>query len=995
MNPKIKKTLKITGISLGSLLLLFIIAVLILIYLVFTPEKITPIVKKQLKNYITAETNLKSVELTFFSSFPSFGLKIDQLEVKNIVPGAPNSIFVQSESVQLALNIRSLINDNKLEISGITINNGAINAFCDSLGHANYMIMKEDPADTTSEGFDLIRLDYIHFKNCDIRYDDDESEIYFSAIDLNGKLKDMSIDDLAFKTNMNLKSKNIFVGMGVDPYWNHFPLSIEMGFEYLFDSGDMYVHELKAKNNSNQIYVDGKIGNDTIHDGFQFNLLYNVETESVASLIQVIPLFFQSYFEGITLDGYGKIDGKVVGAFHDTSMPLITGHLILKDAHAGYQEMKNVPLTALNTDMDLNIDLNTEEKTFIKINALNFNTLQSEFKADGLIDQVFQDIRFDGNIIATVDLPTISKEFLASTGYDIFGKMDLNIYTKATLVQIGELNLDKIRLKGGMVLHDFKAISEKDTIFMSTPKANVAIELNKSTQGKKRDFLYADISTSNLTGYMGKEANMELSHANIILKTTDFTDSIKSLQVNCNYNIGSFKGYYQGSDASVSSLNGSFSIDEHKQLNRNHYGIVANANQLKTTLMDSAGVSKVVADAIQIDYNITENYGVNNPLLKWIPVGAITIRKGVLDTYLIPETVKLPIFSFKSENDTYEIIDSKILLGKSDFSLVGTLWNLEPYLKNEGILKGDFTFKSDVTDINRIMELTSSDAGSEEVNTTPTPRNEGDPFLVPLNVDLSLKTEIKKAYYNDSEIKNITGGVVVKNGKLILDDLKVDLPGSRVLITAIYRTPRKNHLYIGLDYHMLNVEIEQLLGMFPDIDTIMPMLKSFKGKGEFHFVAESYMFSNYDLKKSTIRGAAAIAGQDLVLLDGETFTEISKTLMFNKKTQNKVDSIAAEFTLYKNEIDVYPFSLKMDKYRAVISGKHNLDMNFIYHISLVESPVPVKLGVDVSGTFDDLKIRLAAPRYAELYRPARQEAIVREQLNLKKLIREALMGTVE
>ncbi len=175
----------------------------------------------------------------------------------------------------------------------------------------------------------------------------------------------------------------------------------------------------------------------------------------------------------------------------------------------------------------------------------------------------------------------------------------------------------------------------------------------------------------------------------------------------------------------------------------------------------------------------------------------------------------------------------------------------------------------------------------------------------------------------------------------------------------------------------------------------MPMLKSFKGRGEFHFVAESYMFSNYDLKKSTIRGAAAIAGQDLVLMDGETFSEIAKTLMFSKKTENKVDSIAAEFTLYKNEIDVYPFSLKMDKYRAVISGKHSLDMSFIYHISLVDSPVPVKLGVDVSGTLDDLKIKPAIPRYAELYRPARQEAIVNEQLNLKKMIRETLLGKTE
>ena len=174
---------------------------------------------------------------------------------------------------------------------------------------------------------------------------------------------------------------------------------------------------------------------------------------------------------------------------------------------------------------------------------------------------------------------------------------------------------------------------------------------------------------------------------------------------------------------------------------------------------------------------------------------------------------------------------------------------MEPYLKKEGVLKGDFSFKSNVTDINRLMDLTSADAGSEEVNTTPVPRAEGDPFLVPLHVDLVLKTQIDQALFNNSIIKNINGGVVVKDGKLILDDLKVELPGSKVIVTALYRTPRKNHLFIGVDYHMLEVEIEQLLTIIPDLDTIMPMLKSFKGKGEFHFVAETYMFSNYDLKR--------------------------------------------------------------------------------------------------------------------------------------------------
>lgn len=102
-------------------------------------------------------------------------------------------------------------------------------------------------------------------------------------------------------------------------------------------------------------------------------------------------------------------------------------------------------------------------------------------------------------------------------------------------------------------------------------------------------------------------------------------------------------------------------------------------------------------------------------------------------------------------------------------------------------------------------------------------------------------------------------------------------------LTAMYRTPRKNHLFMGFDYHMLNIEIEELMDMIPELDSIMPMLRSFKGKGEFHLAMETYTDSLYNLKKSTLRGACSIKGQDLVLMDGETFTEIAKTLRFNKK----------------------------------------------------------------------------------------------------------------
>jgi hypothetical protein len=131
-----------------------------------------------------------------------------------------------------------------------------------------------------------------------------------------------------------------------------------------------------------------------------------------------------------------------------------------------------------------------------------------------------------------------------------------------------------------------------------------------------------------------------------------------------------------------------------------------------------------------------------------------------------------------------------------------------------------------------------------------------------------------------------------------------------------------------------------------------------------------------------------------VLLDGETFSEIARTLRFNKRTENRVDSLSAEFTIFREEIDVYPFLIVMDRYRAVVGGRHNFDLSFDYHITVVDSPLPVRLGIDIKGNMDDFNYRLAPTRYAEFYRPASRRIVENKQLELRRMIREALTQKV-
>ena len=392
--------------------------------------------------------------------------------------------------------------------------------------------------------------------------------------------------------------------------------------------------------------------------------------------------------------------------------------------------------------------------------------------------------------------------------------------------------------------------------------------------------------------------------------------------------------------------------------------------------------------------------GGDNLLLKWRPKLSVDLNQAEVAIADLEEKVIIPEIDFSYSNKDFHIEKSKIILGKSDFELTGDVTNIGRWLREKGDLTGELNFVSNHTDANELLSLLSAKQGSEETakvetetkteKTTDT--NEAEPFLVPTRVDLTLNTKIKKAQFMDQTATNLGGKIYIKDGILVLEEVGFICNAAKLQLTAMYRTPRRNHIYLGFDYHMLDVNIQELVNMIPQIDSMMPMLRSFKGAAEFHLAAETYTNAQYQIKPSTIRGAASIFGKDLVVMDNETFSAISKLLMFSKKTENKVDSISAEMTLYKKEIDVYPFCVSMDNYMVALGGRHNLDMTFNYDINVLS---PIYLGVNVSGNLDDLDIKLAPCRFAKDFKPLFRRKVDTQSAELRNMIRESMRKNVK
>ncbi|MDE6164288.1 MAG: hypothetical protein K2F62_01675, partial [Muribaculaceae bacterium] len=127
----------------------------------------------------------------------------------------------------------------------------------------------------------------------------------------------------------------------------------------------------------------------------------------------------------------------------------------------------------------------------------------------------------------------------------------------------------------------------------------------------------------------------------------------------------------------------------------------------------------------------------------------------------------------------------------------------------------------------------------------------------------------------------------------------------------------------------------------------------------------------------------------LVLLDADTFKSMSKWLVFKNKKRNLIDRMNVKIVVDSSLMSIYPFVFDIDRYRLGVMGSNDLDMNLNYHVSVLKSPLPWKFGINISGTPDNMKIRLGGAKVKE-----NGEGAI-EQMAIAETTRINLIGQLE
>lgn len=999
-----KRVLIITGWSLLGLFGAIIIALSIACYLIFTPARLTAIAHQVADQYVTCEYELDEVELTYFSTFPYFGVSVKDACLINPMEGAQSDTLVAVPELLVSLKLIDAIHGN-ICIKRFHLRDATANIYIAADGTTNFDVFKSEDDEEEEEdegGWQLKSVRWEEDLKVSARhlsFVDEKDTIAASLDEASIVLASQNRDDLD-GARLDLSAQHVCATLKGEEYAQDLELRLHLPVYYK-NLEHVYIDKAKLQVNDFGLLLDGEAGTPDLSSGV-YTCDATVSTDGtwqIQEILALVPERFKASLKDIKVDGLMALEANVKGTYADSIMPVLTAHLDVKEGKGAY---KPLPYTVrdLQLDADARLDLNKQQPSTVTINKLSAKTKESRIAAKGKVEDLLEDMLLDLHLDIDANLPDFA--YFMPKEMDLKGRTKGKANAKIRLSDLSEMRLEKGTIDADLTLTDIAYTMDSMEATLPYTKAKVFIP-NKNPSRKSVNWACVDLDTKQVDFSMDTTINaalgasmIRIEAANVLNNEQDYFASIHT---------ASLDGRFEDIHADLTNAELEAYLAGGKKMSA----------KIQTDALQAEMGEELMAktEALRIEAAARYKAGEENILLQWNPRLTIHLKNGeVRMPERLPEPVYIPSIEFAYSNKAMNIANSRIELGNSDLNIKGNVRHIGGWFRHKKILEGELDIVSDHCDANQLMawfsadEETSQESGAEsqeskaesqeELTSTPeqnTPDStkEMEPFMVPLDVDLALNTNLKEVEIFNQVAKDLKGGIFMQEGNLILDEVGFVCRAAKLQLTAMYRSPRRNHLYLGMDYHMVDVDIDELLTMIPNLEEMVPMLSSFKGAAEFHLAAETYLNSQYQPKMSTLRGAASLTGKDLVVLDGETFDKISKLLLFSKKTENKIDSINAELTIYKNQIDVYPLCVQMDNYMVALGGRHNTNMTFDYDINVLS---PIYLGVKVSGSMDDLQIKLAKCKFAQDFKPHWYQKVDNQSRELRERIKQSMEKNV-
>ncbi|MCF6131074.1 AsmA-like C-terminal region-containing protein [Flavobacterium wongokense] len=367
------KILKITGITIGSiLLLLFLIPILF-------PGRIAEEVKSFANQKLNGELDFKEANLSFFNHFPSLTLTLTDFSLKGSAPFQKETLLSANE-VAFGINVKSLLFDKKVNIDKIYVSDALVNVKVNAKGEANYNVYNSDEKATDTKSSDSsLKLEKIAIENTHIIYDDKSTKILIDANGFNyvgnGDLDKAIFDlyteadiedfDFSYDGEQYLKNKKVNADLITKINTN--------SLAFVFEQNNLKINKLP---------VEFKGRFDFLSNGYDMDFKIKSEGSKLNDFFTAMPPHYVTWLDKAKVKGSTDLlltlKGKYVAS--KNLKPDLAFNMKIRDGFINYNDAP-FPASNIFLNFDTKLPSLDVEKLQVNLDSIFFNVDKDYFKA--------------------------------------------------------------------------------------------------------------------------------------------------------------------------------------------------------------------------------------------------------------------------------------------------------------------------------------------------------------------------------------------------------------------------------------------------------------------------------------------------------------------------------------------------------------------------------------------------------------------------------------
>lgn len=1054
-----KIILTIVLVLLGIVFLLPIIAFGVLRWAVLAPEKLTPLVTQEANAYLRdARLECDEVELTYFETYPYFGVKLINGRIINETDSLPCDTLVSFKRTIVAINPTYIFNSKRIAVELFFIDTPRFYGYIAPDGKANWDIVQSTDTttqDTTQQQpLPPIDLKKVRIKSGRLVYDDRQQDLYTEVngfyLNLKGSFANQDSEN---GVRLETGSSSILFDSPAYTLSNHLRMDFKSELSWTYMMREITLKDAELRVNDLPFKASGSIKRREAGQPSLVDLGFNLNILDLNEILHFIPEQYLKNRDKMAATGSILLEGKIQGEVGDSVVPSLD--LCCKIDNGSYHvEGVQQGIDSLRMDVDLAFNGPCPDSSFVKVEELVVKGRNISLDVKGSAYNLFDNPAIRSKIKGNVNLTQLAKDFLNPDTIILEGEMSADLTTAFTVNDLLDSNMSKVEADGALNIERFKATSPVFGLdaYIAGLSLKAGSAKKESRYMQTDELLASNLQIDTLNIQYKENINSRISHLELRVNTARNIDTTAVIPVTTWMTIGQLRSKLPDSTWLVlknTTLDGGIKASaNNKRIPKAGFrlrmdtlkyfmvaartGAVLSNSQftlealpyrdaVKQRLEQSArnrrraAIRQASARGQRDTTAVADTSATSRLLRRWEARGKINFDKLRLFSRYFPIPMYMEGTNVEYNTNRITLKDACLHLGKSDLRLNGQLSQLRAAALRGGTLKGKLTVQSDLIDCNQLLlamnrgarfaeadekapasfntdSITALEYQNMEIGAQDTLRTDTTTqlMIIPKFLDLSLRTDAKRIQFKDLELENVVGEVVVRDQVLNLSELRMNSNIGDGNLTMVYSTPDEAHASMGLELGLNKILVNKLIDLFPSMDTLVPMLRSFEGVVDCQITATCQTDSTMSVLLPTLNASCFMRGKDMVLLDGETFAEISKTLMFKNKKRNLIDSIAVDLAIKDSKIEVFPFLVEMDRYKVAVGGTHNMDMTFDYHLSVLKSPVPFKLGIDITGNLDDFKFKIVRCKYKDFLQPAKQAELDSTRRNVRELIRDEI-----